>query len=861
MQTSTESMGASTALGGTNHACGVDVNGNVSTNTGGGAGAAAAPSMVHQFASSHATASAGITGAGTAENSGAESMAGDVHTPVADAAVAGVYTATKTLHHHHHSIHHVPLPVPLTPILPLGYDQDKQLPTPSQALAPAALPTHDSAVLGFLLDAVRRAAPPHPAAAAPAAEPHSHAMAFQGHDMHALSALVQALSAVMPGIGAPSLAPAPTSLPPAHPPLSTPVLSLPLPPPGMQHAAVESAGAVVASQQNHETAEAPPQDATKILLRNLSVKAALLAERSQELAGEEKLVSSLKVQARAKELEALRLKATLDDLEAKCKAERAKFEEAEAVWMQKDAVWKVAIERLDFKRTEVRELERTVSDLKGDVRRETGFDPENIAALPPSSDSSSRNESSSHEVDTFLRRVVGDGDHNDDDCESIDSGIKAAHAPPSSSNLRIQIVERSRASSPPPSSNISNTARSSCDLRTVLEKRASIHSLHGDSSNNNNNNAPASSVIAGSSNTPSGTSSNNNTITIVERRPRGQSPESPLHHSTYSAYPSAPKDTLYCLDYSQNKCSSSNCPYFHGCLYCNSVNHPIATCPAQRNICVTWNMSSPSSSCPSSCRREHRCLRCASTGHKLINCPHPADQGLEYCFAFNAWGICRFHANGECSRAHYCMRCMSEDHAGFKCPMNVAEYDQRVIGPTNHSNGAEKRNGDYLDRDGGDGKRGRYDSSSSSTSVYQPRNKSPARSSGRTGSISGAGGSGIGSSSSAARIVVEERTNSSSKYISNSSSAVAPTVVRISTSGSGTANDNSTRTNSLSSVTAVGSSSQSLSLLTHTERGQVCRDYNNGKCALLDGKCRFKHVCLRCGDAGHQEKRCPHASL
>ncbi|KAJ3231736.1 hypothetical protein HDU81_003546 [Chytriomyces hyalinus] len=660
---------------------------------------------------------------------------------------------------------------------------------------------------------------------------------MQNTDFTALSAFMHALSAVMPPPQTNTLLalpPAPVSAPPTIT-LPTPSISLSVP----QH------------------------DATKMLLRSLSVKAALLAARAQELAVEEKHVAALKVKARSTETDLARIRTSLNELEARLKDEKIRFDQAEARWIQKDAVWREAMEQLDARKEEVRELERAVADLKNDVRRETGFDPENIAALP--SPMESNMSKSDNEADSFLRGVIPDRS-SDSYCDSVGKSSQ-----PSSANPRIKIIERTSALSPPlesparshSSSTGAPSGSRSADLRNVLEndRKRSIHSLNGDGDASTHSLVRNNSLSSASNSA----SSNSVAITIVERRPRGNTSSAERAHSptfsssttATSSQPSAAPHTLYCLAFNQNKCihSSSSCQNVHGCLYCHSSQHSIVNCPSQRNICVTWNMSSPSASCASSCRREHRCLRCASTSHKLINCPHPADQGLEYCFAFNAWGICRFHGNGECGRAHFCMRCMSEEHAGFKCPQNVGEYPRSVKAvagdvanasnsasvtvrdrerdareASGRSNGitllssSEKRQSDNLN-DRGDDKRARHEGNS-----YRSRSRSPVK---RNGSMS--------SSSTSRAIVVEDKRSSST--------GTRPAETNASTGSSATRRD------------STSSGSSGFSLLTHSERGLVCRDFNNNKCALVDTKCRFRHVCLRCGDSSHQEKRCPHTSV
>ncbi|KAI8846370.1 hypothetical protein BC829DRAFT_268407 [Chytridium lagenaria] len=44
------------------------------------------------------------------------------------------------------------------------------------------------------------------------------------------------------------------------------------------------------------------------------------------------------------------------------------------------------------------------------------------------------------------------------------------------------------------------------------------------------------------------------------------------------------------------------------------------------------------------------------------------------------------------------------------------------------------------------------------------------------------------------------------------------------------------------------------SFLAEGDRKTICRDYNNFKCESEDGRCRFRHVCLRCGAHDHRER-------
>ncbi|KAI8832351.1 hypothetical protein BC829DRAFT_437523 [Chytridium lagenaria] len=38
------------------------------------------------------------------------------------------------------------------------------------------------------------------------------------------------------------------------------------------------------------------------------------------------------------------------------------------------------------------------------------------------------------------------------------------------------------------------------------------------------------------------------------------------------------------------------------------------------------------------------------------------------------------------------------------------------------------------------------------------------------------------------------------------------------------------------------------------DKGMICRDFNNGRCTME--RCKFKHVCMKCGSQDHRERRC-----
>ncbi|KAJ3398068.1 hypothetical protein HDU80_009315, partial [Chytriomyces hyalinus] len=177
---------------------------------------------------------------------------------------------------------------------------------------------------------------------------------------------------------------------------------------------------------------------------------------------------------------------------------------------------------------------------------------------------------------------------------------------------------------------------------------------------------------------------------------------------------------------------------------------------------------------------------------------------------------------------------MSEEHAGFKCPQNVGEYPRSVKAAVGDgSNASNSTSVSSRDREresrevSGEGGGGRSISSSSNAvtlslsssekrqsdnlhergddkrarNSYRSRSRSPIK---RNGSISG--------SSTSRAIVVEDKRSTSTRP----------------TETNGSSGSNAARRDSTSS------GSSGFSLLTHSERGSVCRDFNNNKCALVD---------------------------
>ncbi|KAJ3352072.1 hypothetical protein HDU83_008350 [Entophlyctis luteolus] len=216
----------------------------------------------------------------------------------------------------------------------------------------------------------------------------------------------------------------------------------------------------------------PPVDATKLLLRNLSLQSTMLQTLQQEMREEEKQAHRLKSQKRTHEAEANRLKQSVQDLEEKLKAEQIKFEEAESKWREMDAVHQSAIRRLESKKIAIADLEKVVTGLKDDVRRETGFDPEKLVSSVtpvslPKDDA---------DVDSFLTQVVGTDASSKSQVQNESAGgpQKAAN----SEKPRIKIIERSSCLTDSMQSSPSSLRSGNTDARnsTDAERRRSIHS-------------------------------------------------------------------------------------------------------------------------------------------------------------------------------------------------------------------------------------------------------------------------------------------------------------------------------------------------------------------------------------------------
>ncbi|KAJ3105828.1 hypothetical protein HDU97_007472 [Phlyctochytrium planicorne] len=125
-----------------------------------------------------------------------------------------------------------------------------------------------------------------------------------------------------------------------------------------------------------------------------------------------------------------------------------------------------------------------------------------------------------------------------------------------------------------------------------------------------------------------------------------------------------------CVFYQGGQCNGSVCGHKspHACIRCND-NHPAILCKKDRNVCVKWNMD-VKADCGTTCQREHRCLRCASTDHTLRSCPIRPLGANEYCFAWNSAGTCRIV---DCRRSHECIRC-GTSHPAIICPENLDQY-------------------------------------------------------------------------------------------------------------------------------------------------------------------------------------------
>ncbi|KAJ3389341.1 hypothetical protein HDU92_001097 [Lobulomyces angularis] len=286
-------------------------------------------------------------------------------------------------------------------------------------------------------------------------------------------------------------------------------------------------------------------------------------------------------------------------------------------------------------------------------------------------------------------------------------------------------------------------------------------------------------------------------VKIIEK----SSSKSSIHHTVNSSNVPQCSPNKLCFTFNIGSCKNSNCVSQHYCIICGS-SHPMISCEKERNVCVKWNMED----CVGACIREHRCLRCGLKDHRLMECPIPPTQGVEFCFAWNSSNAnCKVP---NCRRVHSCMRCRNSNHTVLNCPDNAAAYWNEC-----------------------GGKRCGLKNSSLLSSTLGNSNSSS------SSSLTSASSSNI---TIKERLGVRQDDEDRHKRARRNSDTIHinPAVVN----GSHSQNHLDIK---------VGRR------LSDSERRMVCRDWNNNKCDSARDKCKFRHVCIRCGDYTHRERRCP----
>ncbi|KAI8612263.1 hypothetical protein BC830DRAFT_587446 [Chytriomyces sp. MP71] len=374
--------------------------------------------------------------------------------------------------------------------------------------------------------------------------------------------------------------------------------------------------------------------------------------------------------------------------------------------------------------------------------------------------------------------------------------------------------------------------------------------------------------------------------------------------------------SVACISYQRGQCigtGSEGCKAQHACVRCGG-GHPVILCKKDRNVCVKWNMEE----CSAGCYREHRCLRCASRNHTLRVCPIRPLGGSEFCFAWNSAGTCRImdcrrlHECIRCGASHPSIICPENldnyltEYISRRRSEGLVDDDLLRLElqlthslPVSSTSGASPSSA-ILPL-----------SSLSATSTSTTPNPGngllllpplPPSSSQPSSGPTSATGSGMGPPMSPHTSLLfanhggyahREQALPQSSGLGMSGShhpmhlAAAMAAARVVSGGgplsAGSAPREPSTNSSISSTRdnnvffGAGSGFASVygssyddkrkksigggydgnvnSLLTESERMVVCRDYNNMKCDADESRCRFRHVCLRCG-GGHRERQC-----
>ncbi|KAI9354089.1 hypothetical protein DFJ73DRAFT_319803 [Zopfochytrium polystomum] len=306
--------------------------------------------------------------------------------------------------------------------------------------------------------------------------------------------------------------------------------------------------------------------------------------------------------------------------------------------------------------------------------------------------------------------------------------------------------------------------------------------------------------------------------------------------SSGSASPTS--STAACLNYQRAQCplSQRECKSQHICVRCSGP-HPVILCKKDRNVCVKWNMDE----CASGCHREHRCLRCAAREHTLRTCPIRPLGGAEFCFAWNSAGTCRIV---DCRRLHECIRC-GASHPSIICPENLDNYLTEYI--------KRRRAEGYRDEEL---LRMELQLAHSLPTTTTPSTSAAVAAAISSGFGGGGGSIGIGGTHHPMHIAAV----ASAAAAMRSAEKVGPSGGLVTYAGNGMSLNGYGGVGLMNGGGVMAPHSlrgNGVSFLTEAEKKLICRDFNNFKCEVEDGRCRFSHACLRCGSSEHRERNCP----
>ncbi|KAJ3067009.1 hypothetical protein HDU98_009762 [Podochytrium sp. JEL0797] len=320
--------------------------------------------------------------------------------------------------------------------------------------------------------------------------------------------------------------------------------------------------------------------------------------------------------------------------------------------------------------------------------------------------------------------------------------------------------------------------------------------------------------------------------------------------------------SVACVSYQRGQClgiGNEGCASQHHCVRCLG-GHPVILCKKDRNVCVKWNMEE----CNAGCYREHRCLRCASRNHTLRVCPIRPLGGSEFCFAWNSAGTCRIM---DCRRLHGCIRC-GASHPSIICPENLDNYLSEYIAKRRAEGLADD---DLLRLELQLSHSLPSTSTAVATTTTDVATATPISS--NTGMLPPLPyNSGYGvfphqvgpppQMGGMQQQAMGMRGGDHPMHVAASQLALRV----LSGSGASSPYHQSMMMMGQQQQNAYGFGGGSyphtfggyeVGGLSENERIGVCRDWNNLKCESEDNRCRFRHVCLRCGGVSHRERQCP----